>query len=236
MAYNEDQKASILSLGSVGTCQALLEKKICISIKLVRRWKHEVLQKLLVDVFINFGLHAKHSGPNNNSTPNHHKLKTSQHFGFFSSLFHQTKTLLSKGNFKLTFIWKHYFRLTTLQFLSFNPGKMFLMSLLQEWLDISQLLLTSLSRLWSSLFLCTSSYHAFPFLSVWSNTLTTARLFNNGLLSWLSHHAEGDHHHHLVNCQVSSLPCDCGCWYWTKLWDTLYLYCLIVWFTQTQKY
>ena len=42
--------------GTVGRCQILLEKEISISIKLVSRWKHEVLLNLLVDGCIDSGL------------------------------------------------------------------------------------------------------------------------------------------------------------------------------------
>ncbi len=42
--------------GTVGRCQVLLGKEIRISIKLVSRWKHKVLQNLLVDGCIDFGL------------------------------------------------------------------------------------------------------------------------------------------------------------------------------------
>ncbi len=43
--------------------KVLLEKAISISIKLVSRWKHTVLQNLLVDSCIDFGLMMKHNGP-----------------------------------------------------------------------------------------------------------------------------------------------------------------------------
>ncbi len=57
--------------------KVLLEKEISISIKLVSRWKHKVLQNLLVDGCIDFGLNktqwtntSRHHG-----TPNHHWLR-----------------------------------------------------------------------------------------------------------------------------------------------------------------
>ncbi len=37
------------TFGSVGRCKALLENEISISIKLVSRWKHEVLYNFLID-------------------------------------------------------------------------------------------------------------------------------------------------------------------------------------------
>ncbi len=48
------------AFGSVGRCQVLLENEISISIKLVSRRKHEVLQNVLVMVAltVDIGLHA----------------------------------------------------------------------------------------------------------------------------------------------------------------------------------
>ncbi len=57
--------------------KVLLEKEISISIKLVSRWKHKVLQNLLVDGCIDFGL-DKTQWTNTNrrhGTPNHHWLR-----------------------------------------------------------------------------------------------------------------------------------------------------------------
>ncbi len=55
----------------------LLEKEISISIKLVRRWKHEVFQNLLVDGCINFGLDKTQwtNTSRHHDTPNHHWLQ-----------------------------------------------------------------------------------------------------------------------------------------------------------------
>ncbi len=56
--------------------KVLLEKEISISIKLVSRWKHKVLQYLLVDGCIDFGL-DKTQWTNTSrchGTPNHHWL------------------------------------------------------------------------------------------------------------------------------------------------------------------
>ncbi len=44
----------VLALWTVA--KVLLKKEICISIKLVSRWKHKVLHNLLVDGCIDFGL------------------------------------------------------------------------------------------------------------------------------------------------------------------------------------
>ncbi len=57
--------------------KVLLEKEISISIKLVSRWKHEVLQNLMVDGCIDFGL-DKTQWTNTSrwhGTPNHHWLQ-----------------------------------------------------------------------------------------------------------------------------------------------------------------
>ncbi len=56
--------------------KVLLEKEISISIKLVSRWKHKVLQNLLVDGSINFGLDKTQwtNTSRRHGTPNHHRL------------------------------------------------------------------------------------------------------------------------------------------------------------------
>ncbi len=53
--------------------KVLLEKEISISIKLVSRWKHKVLQNLLVDGCIDFGLDKTQwtNTSRRHSTPNH---------------------------------------------------------------------------------------------------------------------------------------------------------------------
>ncbi len=63
--------------GTVAGAKVLLEKEISISIKLVSKWKHKVLQNLLVDGCIDFWLDktqwtntSRHHG-----TPNHHRLR-----------------------------------------------------------------------------------------------------------------------------------------------------------------
>ncbi len=64
----------VLSLWS--GAKVLLEKEISISIKLVSRWKHKVLQNLLVEGCIDFGL-DKTQWTNTSrryGTPNHHRL------------------------------------------------------------------------------------------------------------------------------------------------------------------
>ncbi len=56
--------------------KVLLEKEISISIKLVSRWKHKVLQNLLVDGCIDFGLDKTQwtNTSRRHGTPNHHWL------------------------------------------------------------------------------------------------------------------------------------------------------------------
>ncbi len=57
--------------------KVLLEKEISISIKLVSRWKHKVLQNLLVDGCIDFGLEKTQwtNTSRRHGTPNHHWLR-----------------------------------------------------------------------------------------------------------------------------------------------------------------
>ncbi len=56
--------------------KVLLEKEISISIKLVSRWKHKVLQNILVDGCIDFGLDKtqRTNTSRRHGTPNHHWL------------------------------------------------------------------------------------------------------------------------------------------------------------------
>ncbi len=67
------------TFGSVGRCQVLLENEISISIKLVSKRKHEVLEKFLVDGCVDCGL-QKTQWTNTSrwhGSPNHHWLETS---------------------------------------------------------------------------------------------------------------------------------------------------------------
>ncbi len=54
--------------------KVLLEKEISISIKLVSRWKHKVLQHVLVDGCIDFGLNKTQwtNTSRRHDSPNHH--------------------------------------------------------------------------------------------------------------------------------------------------------------------
>ncbi len=102
------------TFGSVGRCQVLLENEISISIKLVSRRKHEVLQNFLVDGCVDCGL-QKTQWTNTSrwhGSPNHHwlwKLHTGLQATWIlclSTLPPDSGTLISKWNAKFTFIWK----------------------------------------------------------------------------------------------------------------------------------
>ncbi len=105
------------TFGSVGRCQVLLENEISISIKLVSRRKHEVLQNLLLDGCVDCGL-QKTQWTNTSrwhGSPNHHwlwKLHTGLQATWnlcLSTLPPDSGTLISKWNAKFTFIWKEDF-------------------------------------------------------------------------------------------------------------------------------
>ncbi len=92
------------TFGSVGRCQVQLENEISISIKLVSRRKHEVLQNFLVDGCVDCGL-QKTQWTNTSrwhGSPNHHwlwKLHTGLHATwilYLSTLPPDSGTLISK--------------------------------------------------------------------------------------------------------------------------------------------
>ncbi len=124
--------------------KALLEKEISISIKIVSRWKHKVLQNLQVDGCIDFGL--------DNTMDQHQQTSRLPKSSLTSETSHWTsisldsvplqsssrlQTLSSKWNGKFTFIWKEDFGALSncpVLFL-LSPGKMLLMLFLfQKWL------------------------------------------------------------------------------------------------------
>ncbi len=132
--------------------KVLLEKEISISISLVSRWQHKVLQNLLVDGCIDFGLDKTQwtNISRRHGTPNHHwlqKLHTELQAAWIlclSTLPPDSGTLIYKWNAKFTFIWKEdvgplsnspvLFLLSPVLFL-LSPGKMLLtMFLFQKWL------------------------------------------------------------------------------------------------------
>ncbi len=92
--------------------KVLLEKEISISIKLVSRWKHKVLQNLLVDSCIDFGLDKTQwiNTSRRHSTPNHlwlQKLHTGLQAACIlclSTLPPDSGTLISKLNATFIFI------------------------------------------------------------------------------------------------------------------------------------
>ncbi len=97
--------------------KVLLENEISISIKLVSRWKHKVLQNLLVEGCIDFGL-DKTQWTNTSrwhGSPNHHRL-WKLHTGLQAtwilclSTLPDSGTLVSKWKANCTLIWKEDFR------------------------------------------------------------------------------------------------------------------------------
>ncbi len=105
------------TFGSVSRCQVLLENEISISIKLVRRRKHEVLSNFLVDGCVGCGL-QKTQWTNTSrwhGNPNHHRL-WKLHSGLqatwilcLSTLPPDSGTLISKWNAKLVWATIQFF-------------------------------------------------------------------------------------------------------------------------------
>ncbi len=124
--------------------KVLLEKEISISIKLVSRCKHKVLQNLLLGGWIDFWLDktqwtntSRHHG-----SPNHYWLQK-VHSGLQAAWilplqsFSRLQTLISKWKAKFTLIWKEDFEPLSNSPVLFllSPGKMLLtLSLVQKWL------------------------------------------------------------------------------------------------------
>ncbi len=124
--------------------KVLLETETSISIKLVSRWKHKMLQNLLIDSWIDFGL-DKTKWTNTSrchSTPNHHWLQK-RHTGLKAAWIlglSDSGTFISKLNAKCTFIWKDDLGLPSKSPVLFllSPGKMLLtMFVFQKWLGSS---------------------------------------------------------------------------------------------------
>ncbi len=104
------------SFGSVGRCQVLLENKISISLKLVSRRKHEVLQNFLVDGCVDCGLQKTQWTNTTDDMTAQIITDCGLHTGlqaicilFLSTLPPDSGTLISKWNAKCTFIWKEDF-------------------------------------------------------------------------------------------------------------------------------
>ncbi len=74
ISWSENHLEVVLTLWAVP--KVLLEKEISICIKLVSRWKHKVLQSLLLDGCIDFGLDNTQwtNTSRCHSTPKHHWL------------------------------------------------------------------------------------------------------------------------------------------------------------------
>ncbi len=117
------------TFGSVGRCQVLLENEISISIKLVSRRKHEVLQNVLVDGCVDCGL-QKTQWSNTSSwhgSPNHHwlwKLHTGLQATWILSTLHSSFRLWDLDFQMKCNIYFHLKRgrwTTEQQFSSFSP-------------------------------------------------------------------------------------------------------------------
>ncbi len=114
-----------------------------ISIKLVSRRKHKVLQNLLVDGCVDSGLQKTQwtNTSRRHGNPNHHWL-WKLHTGLQATWFCASPiwTLISKLNAKFTFIWKEDFGPLSNSPVLFlhSPGKLLLtMFLFQKWLGSS---------------------------------------------------------------------------------------------------
>ncbi len=120
--------------------KVLLEEEISISINLISRWKHKVLQNLLVDGYIDFGLDKTQW----TNTSRRHDWLQKLHTGLqatwilcLSSLHPDSslQKLISKWNATFTFIWKEDFGPLSNSPVLFllSLGKMTLF-LFQKWL------------------------------------------------------------------------------------------------------
>ncbi len=106
--------------------KVLLEKEISISIKLVSRWKHKVLQNLLVDGCIDFGLDKTQwiNTSRRHGTPNHHwlqKLHTGLQAAWILSLSSLPPDLDFQMKCKIYFYLKRGLWTTEQQSSSFSP-------------------------------------------------------------------------------------------------------------------
>ncbi len=226
------------TFGSVGRCQVLLEKEICISIKLVSRRKHEVPYNFLVDGCVDCGL-QKTQWTNTSrwhGSPNHHwlwKLHTGLQATWIlclSTLPPDSGALISKWNATFTFIWKEDFgplRNSPVLFslaqvrcfwhcFCFRSG--LVASVHSLWSSpkcFNQLCLTVFSSLRSSLLLVHIFLPNFflpvnfAFTMLWYSIPWTVTPFSNDPL-WLIFFVEGVNNRLLDHCQVSSVPHYCG--------------------------
>ncbi len=143
IAWSANHLEVVLSLWA-GT-KVLLEKKIRISIKLVSRWKHKVLQNLLVDGCIDFGLDKTQwtNTSRRHGTPNHpwlRKLRTGLQAAWIlclSSLHPDSRPWFPNEMQNLLLSEKRTLdHWATVQlFFLLSPGKMLLtLFLFQKWL------------------------------------------------------------------------------------------------------
>ncbi len=125
--------------------KVLQEKEISISIKLVCRCKQKVLQNLLVDGWVDFGLDKTQwtNTSRRHGSPNHHwlqKLHTGLQAAWISvQSFSRLLDLDFQMKSKCTFIWKEDFgpMSNSPVLLLLSPGKMLLtMFLFKKWLGI----------------------------------------------------------------------------------------------------
>ncbi len=139
--------------------KVLLEKENSISIKLFSRWKHKVLQNLLVDGCFDFGLDKTQwaNTSRRHGSPNHHRLRK-LHTGLqaacilcLSTLPPDSGTLISKQNAKFTFIWKEDFGPLSNSPVPFllSPGKI-LLKMFLSMVTHDALTPASVHSLWSS--------------------------------------------------------------------------------------
>ncbi len=224
--------------------KVLLEKEISTSIKLVSRWKHKVLQNLQVNGCIDFGLDktqwtntSKRHGNPKSSLPvetSHWTLSNMDSVPLHSSS--RFRTLISKWNAKMYFIWKEDFGplgnspvlflfrcfwhcsfswrcLSVVTLDALTPA-----SVLSLWSSpkcLNRLCLTVFSSLRSSLWLVHIFLPNFflpvnfTFNMLWHSTPWTATPFSHDLL-WVTLYEEGVNDRLLDNCQVSSLPHYCS--------------------------
>ncbi len=143
ISWSENHLEVLLSVWA--GAKILLEKEISISIKLVSRWKHKVLQNLPVDGWIYFGLDKTQwtNTSRHHSTPNHHwlqKLHTGLQAAWIlclSTLPPDSRPWFPNEKLNLLLSEKEDFGPLSISPVLFllSPGKMLLtMFLFQKWL------------------------------------------------------------------------------------------------------
>ncbi len=204
-------------LGSAFGTKVLLENEISISIKLVSRCKHKVLQNLIVDGWIDFGLDKTQW---TNTSRHHSKMYFYLKRGLWTTEQKSRFFLLSPGKILLTmFLFQKWLG-------SSFPEDVWAWWLLMHWLqlqftpcELSQVfesaLLDSILKLASSLFLVHIFLPNFflpvnfAFNMLWYSTPWTASPFSNAPL-WLTLFVKGVNDRLLDHYQVSSVPHYCA--------------------------